>query len=322
MRFLVVIAAIFISFSPQLTLAQLDINSLTAPDIAIEIEPEFPRPGEKITATINDYGGGVYGSSITWVLDGQVIPEAENQRSATLTAGAAGSAQAIEAVLTKPTGGKEILRKIIRPIYLDIIIEPQTRTPAWYLGRSLPSIGSVVNATALVSAGAGVRNPDLVYTWQVNRKVIEGGAIRGRNQISFATPMGDSAILSLQVTELNGTVLARRAIFIPIVNPSVAFYEVNSLYGMKQHTIKDSLTITGNSATVQAEPYNLDLRVYNNPDIHEWEINGKNAGNVGSNPYEVTMQRVGTQGVSKLNFHVRDMEQILQGAQNSVQINF
>ena len=91
---------------------------------------------------------------------------------------------------------------------------------------------------------------------------------------------------------------------------------------MKRHTIKDSLALVGNSATIQAEPYNLDLRVYNNPAIHEWEINGRSAGNVGSNPYEVTLQRVGIPGVSNLNFHVRDTEQILQGAQNGVQINF
>lgn len=321
MRLLLIFSAIFLAFSATPALAQLDLNGLNGTELTIDLEPEYPRPGEQVTATINDYRGGAYGSSITWIFDGQVIPDADNRRNTSFTAGVAGVTQTIEAVLTKPQGGREVVRNSITPIYLDIILEPQTRVPEFYLGRSLPSVDSVINATAIVSTDE-ILNPDLVYTWRLNQKVIEGGPLRGGNQVSFSTPMGSEAILSLQVTRPNGEVLSRRAIIVPSVFPKMNFYEVSSLYGMRNVRVDQSATIIGNSLTVRAEPFYLDSRVYNDPDITEWEINGYKTKNTGSNPYEVTLQKTGASGVSTLEFHVRDTSQLLQGAQDSVRINF
>lgn len=321
MRTLVIACFALLSFVASPALAQFDANSFTDAELSIELQPQFPRPGETVTATLNDYAGGVYGSSISWYLDGQTIPEAANQRQATLTAGQSGTSQKIEIVLTRPGGTEKVLTTTIRPVYLDIIIEPQTHVPDFYLGRALPSIGSSVNATALIS-GEGFRNPDLVYTWQLNQIVLEGGSIRGRNKVSFETPMGKQSTLSLQVTELNGTVLARRAILIPSVTPEIHFYEVSSLFGIRQTTLNKSFSLIGNTAVVRAEPYHLDSRVYNNPAIHEWKIDRTAVADSGGNPYEVTLQRVGAAGISNLQFHVRDTAQVLQGTKADVDINF
>ncbi len=302
-------------------LAQFDANSLTGPELSIELQPEFPQPGETITATLNDYAGGTYGSSITWVLDNQELTNSKNQRRAIITAGVSGKQQVLKVVLSRPDGGNRVVSKNIKPAYLDIVIEPQTRVPDFYLGRALPSIGSQVNATALIS-GEGFRNTDLVYTWKINREVVEGGPIRGRNQVSFTTPMGSNAILSVQVTELSGAVIANRAILIPSVEPKVIFYEVNTLFGISQRPVTSSLSLIGNSVVVRAEPYNLDSRVYNNPTIHEWKIDNVSSGNTSGNPYEVTLQRQGFPGTSNIEFHVRDTVQLLQGAKASMKINF
>lgn len=303
-------------------LAQLNPTDITAPELAIDLSPEYPKPGEEVTATLNDYSGGAFGSTVTWVLDGQVIEAANNQRQAIITAGEAGSIQKIQVVLTKPQGLKKVLETSLRPIYLDIVIEPQTRVPNFYLGRSLPSIGSMVNATALLSDQSGFRNPDLVYTWSLNQQVLENGPIRGRNQVSFETPRGSDMVLSLQVTEPGGAVLAKRSILLPSVYPKMDFYEVNSLFGINKKIISAPLIISGNSAVVHAEPYYLDSRIYNNPAIHDWKINGIKSGNTGSNPYEVTLQRTGLGGLSSIQFQVRDTKQVLQGADGSIQVNF
>ncbi|MCA9357393.1 hypothetical protein H6784_03820 [Candidatus Nomurabacteria bacterium] len=321
MRTLIIFLITIVSLSASPALAQLDTNSLTNPESTIETKPEYPRPGEEVTATLKDYQGSTYGSKITWLLDDQVIEEAENQREVKIIAGEAGKTQNIKVVLNTPQGSRVILQNTINPIYLDIIIEPQTRTPDFYLGRSLPSIGSIVNATALVS-DSGFRDSDLVYTWRLNNQVLEGGPIRGRNQISFTTPIGDYSSLYLQVTEPGGVVLAKRAVSIPSVAPEVHFYEVSSLFGISQKPIAKNLSLIGNSVTVRAEPYNLDSRVYNNPDIKEWKVNGNKSTDFGGNPYEVTLQRTGTFGQSSVQFHVRDTKQILQGAQSNILINF
>jgi len=300
--------------------AQLDMQELVSPQLLLETEPEYPRPGEEVTVTINDYRGGTYGSNVTWLYDGQEVVSAENRRSVTIVAGALNVPTKVEAVLNKPSGGREVLSTTIRPVYLDIVIEAQTRVPDFYLGRSLPSIESMVNATALVNDGR-MRN-DLVYTWSLNRKVLEGGPIRGRDQVSFAMPMGDNAVLTVQATEPNGKVLARRAILVPSVRPTIHFHEVSTLFGIKHNPIDAELILVGNTATVQAEPYHLDTRVYNNPDVAQWKVNNNSQQNPGGNPYQITFLHTGLGGNTNLSFQVRDTTQVLQGASDSIRVRF
>jgi len=320
MRLCFILLFILFGSYSQTANAQLDVQGLVNPELLLEVEPEFPRPGERVTVTLNDYRGGTYGSNIIWLYDGEVVEEAENRRSVSITAGALNTPIKIDAVLQKPSGGKEVISTVIRPVYLDIIIEAQTRVPEFYLGRSLPSIGSMVNATALVNDGT-MRN-DLVYTWRLDRQVLEGGPIRGRNQVSYATPRGDNAILSVQATEPNGQVLARRAIYVPSVQPSVSFHEVSSLFGVKRTPINESLILVGNTATIQAEPYHLDTRVYNNPAIAQWKINNSPNQTQSGNPYQITFQPVGQSGSANLSFQVRDTSQVLQGAGDNIQVRF
>lgn len=321
MRTLVIILFTILSCTAYPALAQLDANSITDPQLGIDLEPTIPKPGEQVIAKLNDYSGGVYGANITWKLNGKEILEANNQRQISFTAGEAGEPQVIEIVLTKPSGGKETIRSVIRPVYLDLIIEPQTRVPDFYLGRSLPSIGSIVNVTALVS-GVKAANSQLIYTWKLNQQVIEGGSLRGGNKVSFPTPRGESSVLSLQIADLGGDLVASRAILIPSVEPKIYFYEINSLLGVSQKPYIGDIPFIGNSISIKAEPFNLDSRVYNDPDIIEWEIDRMTANNTGANPYEVTLKRVRESGVSQLKFHVRDTKQVLQGAQTTIQIKY
>lgn len=321
MRIATVCLVLCLGLSATPAAAQFNTNSFSNPDYGIELQPPYPQPGETVTATLTDYRGSSYGSNVSWVFNGTVIPESENQRSVRVTAGPANSTETIEVVLTRAGGGREVLRAEMRPVYLDIIIEPQTRTPDHYLGRALPSIGSVVNATALIS-GRGFRNPDLIYTWRLGQQTIEGGPVRGRNQVSFPMPMGSGEVLTVQVTELDGSIIARRSVLLPSVTPEIHFYEVSSLFGMSKQTITGAVPLIGNSVVVRAEPYFLDSRVFNDPDVATWKLGGVTTNSGGGNPYEVTLQRVGASGVTNLEFHVRDLDQVLQGAEASTRINF
>jgi hypothetical protein len=180
----------------------------------------------------------------------------------------------------------------------------------------------MVNATALVSDENGFINPDLVYTWRLERKVLERGPVRGRNQVSFEMPMGQQLTLSVEVTQPGGRVIARRAMMIPSVLPELHFYEVSSLVGMKRTALQEGVQLSSNSLTVKAEPYHLDSRVYNAPDIAEWEVDGTSTSNPGGNPYEATLQRTGVGGGVDVEFHVRDTTQVLQGAQSDLRVTY
>jgi hypothetical protein len=312
---------LFVLFGTATHTANAQIaNQGIAPGQLLEVAPKFPRPGESVTVTLRDYRSAAFGSNVTWLYDGQVIERTENSRSVTVTAGTLNTETKIEAVLNTPSGKREVLSTTLIPVYLDIVIEAQTRVPEFYLGRALPGVGSIVNATALINDRGS--QTDLVYTWKINRQVIEGGPIRGRNQVSFVVPRGDSSILSVEVAEPNGTVLSQKLIPLPSVLPFVNFHEVSSLFGVRPKPITDELIMVGNTATIQAEPYHLDIRVYNNPDIAQWEINNSLSQNQGDNPYQITFKPTGQADSATLGFHVRDTTQVLQGARHNILVRF
>ncbi len=304
---------------PIFSHAQFSVGEFTGPQNSLVVQPSYPGPGQDYTVTLDDYSGGAYGASINWFIDGTERVDLKNNRSITLQASELNTETTIRAVLTTPDTANRTLTTTITPRYLDIIFEPQTHVPSFYKGRALPSQGSIVNTIALLH-GTNIPTANLIYTWQVNNEVINGGPLRGQNRISFTTPLGDEVLVSVQVTTTSGEVLARRVVALPSVRPELHFYEVNTLYGVNQKSLS-TLLLLGNSVTVRAVPYYLDSRVFNQPDIATWEID-RSVYDQGINPYEVTLQRAQNNGSSRLNFQVQSTTAFLQGVEGSLPINY
>jgi len=287
---------------------------------SIIVTPEFPEPGGTVTVRFESYGTNISGSTIIWKLDGVTIGDATNRREATFTAGALGKQHLLE-IVVQPSGGVErVVRAQIIPTYIDIVIEPQTHVPDFYQGRAVPSVGSLVNATALIETGRPVGS-DLLYTWRLNQKALELGPIRGNNRVTFDATRDRNMTLSLVVSLPSGEVLGRRSILVPVVTPELQFYETNALYGINTYAITDSFTMIGNNASLLAVPYHLDSRIYNNPALHEWNISGERFSN-NTNPYSVTLGKTKPSGRDSIEFEVRDTTQLLQGARGTIQINY
>ncbi len=296
--------------------------SLVENGASIKVEPAYPEPFTTITANLDDYSLASRVSGIVWRVNGASVPEAANQRTISLTTKGAGEETAIEAVLTLAGGGSQIIRKTIEPVYLDIIVEPQTKTPSFYLGRGLPSIGSTINVTALLN-GSTNDFDSYLYTWRVNNQVVEGGAVRGNNRVSLTVPLGKVFLVTLDISTLAGGTIMRRTIELPSVEPSINFYERSTLYGTSNKAFS-SFNMTGESVTIKAEPYNLDIRTYNDPEYLEWKLNGVRTTTPTGNPYEITFSRSETYltGSTQASLHIRNLTQLLQGAEGGFEINF
>lgn len=301
-------------------LAQITEEIITqGPTLAIS--PTFPEPLSPVMITVDDYASVTTVSGITWKINGQVISDSQNLRSITLTAPEAGKSTKIEAVLQSGSTAST-LTTTITPQYIDLLVEPQTKSPAFYKGRSLPSIGSLVQVTALLS-DTTLSSNDLLYTWRLNNTVLNGGAIRGGTKTIFTIPMGQLHLVSVDIAKLDGTLVTQRTVEIPSVTPHVRFYEHNALYGLIKRSFTNN-TLTGSTITLKAEPYHLDLQTYNNPDVLTWEIDGKDTINTNTNPYEITLTRPyeGFAGSSRVSFHVRNLTQLLQGGEGEFRLNF
>lgn len=317
MRPLLILLIFFVV--PQITQAQysgMSTNLNTAP--ALTTEPTYPSPGQEVTIAFDDFRGAMGAARLTWFYNGAAIKDAENQHTVKVTAPDAGNKATIKLVLDY-NGLIESYTTTIAPLYLDLIIEPQTHVPGFYIGRALPSIGSHVKVTALLGNGKLLGN-DYVYSWRINDVVFEGGPLRNVNKINFVMPQDRNSTLSLQVSTYNNVVVAKRTILLPLAAPELHFYEINSLFGLESRTLKD-FNFIANSATIRTEPYYLDSEVFNNPSILGWKINGSPVASDGQNPYEVTLERTGEPGDATLDFRVRSTVELLQGVDGRVNIN-
>ena len=308
--------ALLLCFLPLFSHAQIGTGDFLNTSLAIELSPAFPSPGDSFTATINDYSSDAYGATIEWSYNDSALDWAFNKRSIELTAPAAGESAALKAVLKKPTGSAVTLTQTITPLYVDIIIEPQTHVPSFFQGRALPSPGSTVNATALLGTDT-LLTGDYLYTWRINATVIQGGPLRGGNRISFIMPQDSTSVLSLTVTRLDGRIIARRSISIPVAAPKLLFYEVSTLYGMLTKALQSPFPFIAGSATLRAEPYYLDSAVFNNPSVANWYIDGAVVPS-GQDPYDITLEKTGDAQRTNIQFRVQSTTKLLQGTKGSL----
>ncbi len=318
MKHLILIFALIIPFS--FSYAQFSAPA-TGPSLNIDLKTSYFKPFTKNTASLNDYSLGEQVNNIYWKIDGKTISEATNKRSIDFTTKDVGNPTTLEVFVETGTKKTLSVKRIIEPVYLDIVIEPQTRTPAFYKGRALPSIDSTVNLTALINGNA-VTAGEYIYNWTIDNKNIETGPIRGNYKTSAKVPITGFTTVTLNVSNLKGELVARRNVEFASTEPKILFYEVNTLTGIKTTPIDKKLNLIGNSISVRAEPYYLDLNTYNQPDLIEWKIDGVRSPNRGGNPYEVTLANQGSSGLTKVNFHVRNLTDILQGVESNFTINY
>ena len=290
-------------------------NVLSLPDI--EFNPTFPEPLEEFTASFATYNQKIQGAKHLWAYDTIEVVGGEGRGSVKLVAPAVGDSSEVAVLFTYPNGSTEVIRKTITPKFVDIILEPQTHVPGFYLGRPLARLGSVVNATAIIQD----EDPDdLVYKWRAGLKVIGQGAAVGNPKVSFDAPRDQNIFVKLEVSRVDGTQIADEIVVLPSVVPFINFYESSSLLGLNEKPLENKTSMIGSTMVVRAEPYYLDSRVFNDPSILEWEIGNQSYDNSGRNPYEVTLERRSATGVARLNFHVRSTDVLLQGAEANLNI--
>jgi hypothetical protein len=291
-------------------------------EISLSLTPPFPQADTIVTARLDDYSIAVPTTDIAWYVNGSLVREANNRREFNLNSGAIGSKTTVRVVATLATGSQISAQKVIEPSFVDLIIEAQTRTPAFYRGRPLPSIGSRVNVVAITALDEIISPQNLVYTWRLNGQTLEGGSLRARNSISFTMPQGNFATLAVDVNRPGEPPFARKVIDIPSTNPRLLFYELNPLYGLIQSAVRNELLMIGNTITVRAEPYNLDLNTYNNPSLLDWQIGGQKVANYSPNPYDLPLELNEAGGLARIGFHVRNTSNVLQGVEDTFLLRY
>ncbi|MFM2339487.1 MAG: hypothetical protein RLZZ360_123 [Candidatus Parcubacteria bacterium] len=322
MKYLVFVTILFLRLIDPVH-AQFDIGFAdTTNTLAVVANPAFPAPGETVTVSLDDYALGALFSTISWYTNGVEVTTARNQRSFSLTAPAVGETITITARQGMTGGILKEASVTITSLYTDIIVEPQTYTPRLYQGRAEPSVGSLVRATALVQDKTGFINPSThSYLWKLNGTTLGGGARHGALQTEYQVPYGESHILSVEVYDSKGQLVARRGTSIRTKEVDLVLYEVHPLYGRSNLAVGNTMQFLANTLMFRAVPYNLDLRSNPQNTFSEWRVGSRKVSSDITSPFDLTLERSG-QGVMNVNFKLRHREALLQGGEVSTTLNF
>lgn len=290
-------------------------------NIEITSSPTFPDANERVIVSLNAYTFDTNGASISWYIDGVENTAAKNQRSASFVAGDLGEATNVTVNITLSSGAKLSASKAIVPSRVDLIIEANTLVPSFYEGRPLPSVGSIARAIAVTSTGKALNPANLSYLWKLDNNVMYGGAIKGKTVAEFEVGIGREQILSVDVSN-NGQTIARKTIVVPRTDPEIVFYPENPLRGLTPIGLKKNHILTGEEVTVRAEPYYMSSNIFSTDFLAEWKINGQKITNPSLDPQYLTLRRNAGAGSANVEFHIRNLKQLVQGVYGNFSIRF
>ena len=297
-------------------------SDIVGDSIKINLDQQYPNPGQGVTATLDDYAINNTGASIAWFADGKNIVNTNDSRSITFTAPGVGQSMEITVKLISSSGQTLTAKQVIKPVYLDLIIEPQTYTPVFYEGRALPVNGSIINLNALLGNETGlVDTSKYTYNWVLNNNSVYGGPRKGNSWAQISIPYSKEALVSVTVQDRSGVTIARKTVRIPIKNVGLEFYEVNTLYGLSNKAVGNTLTLIGNSTSIRAVPYNLDKRVAGSGLFSQWSINSQVVNNPNNDPFLINLTR-STGQKATVGFKLRNLDELVQGDEKSFSVQF
>lgn len=296
-------------------------NSLA--NFSLQAKPSFPAPEEKTVVSLNDYSINSTGARVEWYVDGVLVSEANNKRSVTVTAPKLGSSMTVTARFLFPSGRVSEAVHTVRPIQIDVIIEPLTRTPAFYKGRSLASQQATIRAIAMAySDESGLPAEGFSYKWKTSSGIIEGGVLFEGNVVEYTPPLRRSATISLEVYDNNGTLVGTKMVNIPLIQPRVNFYEVNPLRGQSNIAVGNPFRISASEVTMRAEPYHTSFEALQDPAQEiRWRLGGVEV-DTGADPFLITLREQGGPGRSIIDWTFRSPLKQLQSISGAFAVQY
>ncbi len=306
----------------------LPFSSLQAQGVAIDqnfsikTSPAIPEPNSEVTVELDAYAYDTVGATINWFIDGQENTNVKNQYNFKLNTKAIGQATEIKVVATMPSGKTLTKTILLKPARVDVVIEANTLVPSFYQGRALPTIGSTIRVIATPYTGESTAAKDFTYAWKHDNQVLFGGPVKGKQVAEIEVGQGLEQIITVDVINKNGVTVARKSVVLPLHKPEVVFYEENPLRGASQIAINNSYYLTSDEVTLRAEPYYMDKNIFSSQPLIEWTLNNRKISNQSQDPQYLTLQKKTDAGAVKLRFHIRNLNQLLQGVKGDLSISF
>ncbi len=325
-RFLIKLSIISALSVPGLISAQLNFS---APDnFSVEVRPQNPAPGEKISLTAVSYSTDLNRAEISWFLGKNLASSGKGKTTFEFSAGKAGSVSEVTVFIKTAEGGTITKDIVIHPAGVDLVWEADSYTPPFYRGKALYPYQGLVKVIAMpqIAGGNGLPiNPkELVYTWKKDGEGTSNSSGYGKNIFYFngGVPLRASAV-EVIVSSLDKKYSASAEIEIKPQSPFVGLYENNPLYGLLLNKeISRGFNLTNEEVKVSAIPYFFGVKRRKSFDLeYAWSMNNKSVSGQMENDV-IFRQNNENGGETGISLEIRNNEKIFQFANALIPVYF
>lgn len=252
-----------------------------------------PDPGETVTVSVRSSDIDLDRSSFRWSVNGAIPRDAQQgigAKSYSFAAGKTGTNYSVSVTVTPPAGAALSKTTAVRSFDMPMYWWADSVAPAWFRGKTLPSVGSETTVAALPNL-PGVNPKTLLYSWEFNNNFIGSQSGIGKNTFRFAPQFaGVRETVKVRVQNANGSIDKEGTAVIPEFEPFVRVYEFKPLEGVE---FIRALTVRaargGETIDVVAEPFFFPLR--NLADLaFRWRVNGADVASAAERPEILTVQ--------------------------------
>jgi len=314
---------------PSASYAQVGLQTDKIQEIlSTNIEPEIPRPNEKVSIKVESFTFDLDKALISWSLNGKKQREGKGLKSFDFTVGGLGTVSIVDVYII-PGEGNPAFNTVYRfsPTDVSLIAEAKTFTPLLYRGRAIFTGESEIRVGALPSFveknGNTIPKENLIYTWTRDNRVVPEVSGYGKNSFSFTGSfLGNTEHIEVAISSEDGLLQGEGSLTIKPEKPVLLFYENNPLFGILYNkAITSDFTMKDTETSFTAVPYGITRTGSDVVSFH-WTINGEPT-QINQNGDTITVRNdSGAGGTSLIGLSIDNPKKIFQMVQEKFSIVF
>lgn len=310
--------------------AQAQISGL-GDTVSFDVVPNNPRANQIVTVEIESFSVDLNrASSITWLLNGEIIAQDAGLKSVQFRTGKLGSRSEIDVVIISAQKGTIRKSIIISPTEVNLLWGASSYTPPFYAGKALPASDASITVVAMpefiTSNGNRLSSKDLIFTWEKDGKVLGSLSGRGKDSINIVGPkISRTSRIKVGVSSSGGSLQGSGITFISAVSPEIIFYENDTIFGTRyEKAIRSNTTLSREEIKITAYPYffSSDSRVVPNSS-YQWSVDGSSVESTPNDNSSIVLRQVGDgEGSAVISLSIENTDKILQFAKKSFSLLF
>lgn len=316
-----ILSILFLLFIPANAQIPSSIDGVT-----IDTSESNPRPGDNVTVSIESYSFDLNVAAIVWIVDGKVKEQGVGIKKITIVAPKTGLKTSVS-VKIKGSSGKEVQKNIvIQSNYVDIIWESNGYKPPFFGGKLPFTYQNTIKFIAVPHiAGPNSKEIDpktLVYVWRNGGKYVENGQGYGKQSIEIpADNIPKTLDIRVDITNREQTLNVSGTMNLTPSEPSLLFYEEDSLYGIQlNRALDNTITMKNKEMKILAVPFGFNIDGGKNSYI--WSVNSIEQPDLVSNRSITIRTKGDNAGSSNVDLDLRNLNKILQGVRGAITVNF